>query len=90
MFDIKTLLILIPALPLAATLVTAVLGRGYCAGGATCPTVTGRGPEFLRVQHPAGVRRCSRADRAAGSEWHVSATSGSDVGATSVAVDPGA
>ena len=31
MFDIKTLLILIPALPLAATLLTAVLGKRRAA-----------------------------------------------------------
>ena len=40
MFDIKTLLILIPALPLAATLLTAVLGQRVLRGRSHLPTVT--------------------------------------------------
>jgi NADH-quinone oxidoreductase subunit L len=40
MFDIKTLLILIPALPLAATLLTAALGKRVLRGRSHVPTVT--------------------------------------------------
>ena len=39
MFDIKTLLILIPALPLAATLLTAALGRRVLGGRSHLPVV---------------------------------------------------
>jgi NADH-quinone oxidoreductase subunit L len=39
MFDIKTLLILIPALPLAAAIVTAMLGRRVLRGQSHLPTV---------------------------------------------------
>lgn len=40
MFDIKTLLILIPALPLAASLLTAALGKHVLRGRSHMPTVT--------------------------------------------------
>ena len=40
MFDIKTLLILIPALPLAATLLTAALGKRVLRGRSHLPVVT--------------------------------------------------
>ncbi len=40
MFDLKTLLILIPALPLAATLLTAALGRRVLRGRSHVPVVT--------------------------------------------------
>ena len=43
MFDIKTLLILIPALPLAATLLTAVLGPRVLRGRSHVPAVTAIG-----------------------------------------------
>jgi NADH-quinone oxidoreductase subunit L len=47
MFDIKTLLILIPALPLAATLVTAALGPRVLRGRSHLPTVTALALSFI-------------------------------------------
>ena len=47
MFDIKTLLILIPALPLAATLLTAVLGPRLLRGRSHLPAVTAIGLSFV-------------------------------------------
>ena len=61
MFDIKTLLILIPALPLAATLLTAVLGKRVLRGRSHWPTVaalllrlTLSSGTPLGVTHPTG------------------------------------
>ncbi len=47
MFDIKTLLILIPALPLAATLLTAVLGKRVLRQRSHIPTVTAVAMSFV-------------------------------------------
>jgi NADH-quinone oxidoreductase subunit L len=47
MLDIKTLLILIPALPLAATLLTAVLGPRLLRGRSHVPAVTAIGLSFV-------------------------------------------
>ena len=47
MFDIKTLLILIPALPLAATVVTAVLGPRVLRERSHLPAVTAIALSFV-------------------------------------------
>ena len=54
MFSIKTLLILIPALPLAATLLTAALGKRVLRGRSHLPVVTALMLSFAG-QHLAGV-----------------------------------
>ena len=59
MFDIRTLLILIPALPLAATLLTAVLGKHVLRTRSHLPVVLAIG-RFLRRQRAAGLRRPAR------------------------------
>ena len=58
MFDIKTLLILIPALPLAATLLTAALGPRVLRRRSHLPAVTAMALE-LRAPACCWCSRCS-------------------------------
>ncbi len=64
MFNVKTLLVLIPALPLAAAVLTAILGKRVLRERSHWPTVAALLLSFLG-QHRAGVP-VAEANRPAG------------------------